>query len=131
VSSDVQNFYGSKGREGDAMQSKWTELFTAYANEYPELASEYERRMEGRMPENWKEKLPSYNAAQVYIFKYICLFSYSSSRHYLFFFAKETKAVATRARSEEVLNSLATSFEELIGGSADLTPSNLTALKVI
>jgi transketolase len=43
---------------------------------------------------------------------------------------QETKAIATRSHSEIVLNAVAGALPEIIGGSADLTPSNLTALKV-
>lgn len=48
----------------------------------------------------------------------------------LLLFSKETKAIGTRNHSEIVLNALAASFPEVVGGSADLTPSNLTNLKV-
>lgn len=69
------------------------------------LAKEYVRRMEGNLPSDWKAKLPVYSS-------------------------NETKVVATRNRSEEVLNAIAAVLPEIFGGSADLTGSNLTSLKV-
>jgi transketolase len=68
------------------------------------LAKELQRAISGHLPENWKSVLPTYNPA-------------------------DTKAVATRVRSEEVINALAPIISELVGGSADLTPSNLTLMK--
>ena len=69
---------------------------------YPE-ASELRRRIEGRLPDGWDAGIPK--------------------------FTKENGSVASRAASNIVLNALATTLPELIGGSADLTPSNGTALK--
>lgn len=63
-------------------------------------ASELERRFEHKLPNNFREKLPVYTPAD--------------------------PAVATRKLSQTVLNKIADSFPELIGGSADLTGSNLT-----
>jgi transketolase len=60
--------------------------------------------MSGAIPDNWKDGLPMYAIAD--------------------------KAAATRNRSEDVLNAIAAQLPEIFGGSADLTPSNLTALKV-
>jgi len=64
---------------------------------------ELERRIERRLPDGWEKKIPS--------------------------FTKENGAVASRAASNTVLNALAPILPELVGGSADLTPSNGTALK--
>jgi len=69
---------------------------------FPERA-ELERRIEGRLPDGWEKVIPS--------------------------FTKENGSVASRAASNVVLNALVTVLPELIGGSADLTPSNGTALK--
>lgn len=64
---------------------------------------ELQRRIDGKLPDGWDSKIPS--------------------------FTKENGAVASRAASNVVLNALAPVLPELIGGSADLTPSNGTALK--
>jgi transketolase len=69
---------------------------------YPE-ANELRRRIDGRLPDGWDAGIPK--------------------------FTKENGAVASRAASNVVLNALATTLPELIGGSADLTPSNGTVLK--
>jgi transketolase len=65
--------------------------------------SDFVRRMEHRLPEGWEAKIPT--------------------------FTKENGSVASRAASNTVLNALAPVLPELVGGSADLTPSNGTALK--
>jgi transketolase len=66
-------------------------------------ATEIQRRIDGRLPDGWESKIPS--------------------------FTKENGSVASRAASNTVLNALVSVLPELIGGSADLTPSNGTALK--
>lgn len=104
VPEEVRAFYSEIVRSKEAEKESWDLKFTAYCNAYPELACAYTRRMNNELPENWTNSLPSYDAA-------------------------EAKSVATRNRSEEVLNALAHEVPELIGGSADLTPSNLTNLK--
>ena len=71
-------------------------------NAHPDVA-ELKRRIDGRLPAGWEKKIPS--------------------------FTKENGSVASRAASNIVLNSLVGVIPELIGGSADLTPSNGTALK--
>lgn len=95
---------GSAAGVGEQAEAAWTHMFTSYSAVHPDLAGEYVRRMQGRLPSNWKDKLPVYSHT-------------------------DTKAVATRNRSEEVLNIIAASMPELMGGSADLSGSNLTVLK--
>lgn len=105
VKDQVYDFYRQKVTEGQLLEQAWDALLTSYEQQYPELAVDFKRRLQGQLPLDWKDKLPRYNAAE------------------------EKKAAATRNRSEEVLNALAPAFPELMGGSADLTPSNLTFLK--
>jgi transketolase len=81
----------------------WKKRFGAYESAYPLLAAEFTRRMDGRLPDGWEKSLPA--------------------------FTKENGNVASRAASNTVLNALVPVLPELIGGSADLTPSNGTALK--
>ena len=87
---------------GKVAEQAWDELLAAYASEYPELAGEWRRAMEGTLPHGWKSSLPVFEAG---------------------------KKVATRAASGTVLQSLAPVVPELIGGSADLGPSNQTIIK--
>eukprot|EP01039_Chlorochromonas_danica_P003139 gene3140-3438_t len=104
VKSEVYAHYRGHGAQGEAKEEAWKAVFQQYAAAHPDLAADFERRMAGQLPANWKDSLPTYSHL-------------------------EAKAAATRNRSEEVLNALAVSLPELMGGSADLTPSNLTFLK--
>ena len=89
---------------GEARESKWALGFAAYKAAFPELAAEYARRMHGDLPQAMAEV-----AADAVI-------------------AANTKAetVATRKASQMVLEAFTQALPELLGGSADLTGSNLT-----
>nr|MBC7245131.1 transketolase [Chloroflexota bacterium] len=87
---------------GSAAQAAWQARFAAYENAYPELAAEWRRVMRGELPEGWERHLPNFDPS--------------------------TGPVATREASGKVLNALAPHIPELVGGSADLAPSNLTYL---
>ena len=89
---------------GAALESSWNETLAQYQANYPAEAAEFERMLRGELPTGWADALPSYTPAD--------------------------KAVATRKHSEICLNALAPVLPELIGGSADLTHSNLTELHV-
>jgi transketolase len=102
VAKDTYSFYDRKA-QGAAAEAAWAAKFAAYAAAHPALAAEFERRAVGALPANWKECLPSYTVGD--------------------------KAMATRQWSGAVLNACAEALPEMIGGSADLTPSNNTALK--
>jgi transketolase len=77
--------------------------FESYRGEHPDLAADYERRLSKTLPLNWDTQIPD--------------------------FAFDNKGLATRASSGLVLNALAETVPELIGGSADLAPSNKTWIK--
>ncbi|CAH6723827.1 transketolase 1 [[Candida] jaroonii] len=100
VPQEVLDYYQSKVAESVKIENKWNETFEAYKKQYPELGSELERRLNGELPQGWEKALPS--------------------------FTPSDKAVATRKLSEGVLDALYPVLPELVGGSADLTPSNLT-----
>ena len=85
---------------GEAQQLKWLEAFNAYAASYPELAKEWNEMITGTLPEGWDAGLTPFAAAE--------------------------GPVATRSASGRVLNELAGGISNLIGGSADLAPSNKT-----
>lgn len=93
-----------KRSKGAALETKWQKRFDAYKSTYPELAEEYLRRMEGRLPLDWR------NQSATAISKVI----------------EEAKDVATRKASLRALEAYAPFLPELMGGSADLTGSNLT-----
>ena len=89
---------------GKAFRENWQTLFKGYAKSYPELAAEFERRMKGELPADWAEKSQAFIAKQ----------------------SAEGAEIATRKASEVALNGFAPLLPELLGGSADLTGSNLT-----
>jgi len=93
------------GRErGAADENTWNELFAAYAAENEGLAAEFARRMAGNLPENWDEFADKAIAG----------------------IAAAGENMATRKASLVALNAFAPALPELVGGSADLTGSNLT-----
>jgi transketolase len=91
------------GDRGARLEAEWRERWAAYAKAHPDLAAELERRLAGRLPEGWDADLPA--------------------------FTPKDGAIATRAASSKALNAIAPKLPELIGGSADLTGSNLTDVK--
>ncbi|EOW6771049.1 transketolase [Cronobacter muytjensii] len=90
-----------KGRQ---VEASWNEKFAAYQQAHPELAAEFNRRMGGEMPENWQQ------VTQEYIEK----------------LQAEPAKIASRKASQNALNVYGPVLPELLGGSADLAPSNLT-----
>lgn len=88
---------------GSLWEEEWRARFASYAKEYPDLAAEWETFMKGELPEGWEEALPN--------------------------FSPKDGPIATRVASGKVLNALAEKLPTLIGGSADLAPSNNTYLK--
>ncbi len=89
---------------GASLQAEWEETLATYRTQYAAEAAEFERMLSGQLPDGWADALPTYTPAD--------------------------KALATRKNSEVTLNALAPAIPELIGGSADLTHSNLTELKI-
>lgn len=90
--------------KGDKREQVWNKLFAAYQKAHPELAHELQRRIEKRLPEDWSETATA-----------------------LIEEMQQKKAtMATRKASQICLNHFAKLLPELIGGSADLTGSNLT-----
>ncbi len=97
-----KRFFSLKER-GKDLRRDWEARFERYKAAYPSLAAEFSRRMSGVLPEGWERNLPG--------------------------FSPDPKGLATRKASEAVLQALATSVPELVGGSADLNPSTYTWLK--
>lgn len=90
--------------QGQALESAWQQQFNAYQTAYPELAAEFLRRLQGRLPESWQ----------------------SQSQQLIEQLQAKPQDIATRKASQICLNALAPGLPELIGGSADLTESNCT-----
>ncbi|KFC79892.1 transketolase [Buttiauxella agrestis] len=93
--------------KGEKAEAAWNDKFAAYAKAHPDLASEFNRRMHGEMPENWQE------ITQNFIEK----------------LQANPEKIATRKASQNALNAYGPGLPELLGGSADLAPSNLTIWK--
>ena len=90
--------------KGTALQNEWQQTFDAYRADYPELAEEYQRRMKGDLPADFSEKANAYIKA--------C--------------QENGEVIASRKASQNALNQFGPELPELLGGSADLAPSNLT-----
>ena len=102
VPDEVIKYYRAKGDEGMDLEQKWNDLYHSYKERYPELAAQYDQERSTKLPENWKDNLPVFSAAD--------------------------GKVATRKASGKVLNAIAASLPSLVGGSADLAPSTDTNL---
>ena len=61
VLDDVREYYNKNGNEGTSAEEKWNVLFSQYRTAHPELSSEFERRMKGELPSDWKKCLPVYS----------------------------------------------------------------------
>ncbi len=94
-------------KDGAAAEAAWRELMGGYAKAFPDLAGELERRATGKLPQNWQDTVRQVMEALL----------------------KQSAPQATRQASQAVLNVLGPAMPELLGGSADLTPSNNTQFK--
>ena len=103
VPATTYDLYKQAATKGAEAEAKWKDLFTSYKAKHADKAAELEARFEHRLLDGWKEKLPQWKAGD--------------------------KADATRNTSGVVLNAIADQYPAMVGGSADLTPSNKTELK--
>ena len=106
IPDDVYVAWDGKPR-GKTLQQEWEAKFAAYSERYPREAGELQRRMKGELPGNFEQTVQAYIDA--------CLDK------------KET--IATRKASQNAIQALAPVLPEFLGGSADLTGSNLTNWK--
>lgn len=102
VPSEVYEVYRKAIENGANLESEWNELVDAYAAKFPEEGATFKQIAAGELPADWEASLPSFEG---------------------------TDAKATRAYSGEVINAIAGKLPQLIGGSADLSPSNNTSIK--
>lgn len=100
VPNEVLNQFRTAVDLGASYETAWINKLVEYEAEHPNLAPELARRLAGELPAEWETALPD--------------------------FPMDTKGIATRAASGAVLNALAKAIPELVGGSADLAPSNKT-----
>jgi transketolase len=97
-----EHFAAGIGARGEQARGRWAELFAAYHSKYPDLATEIELMQRRELPAGWDSGLPV--------------------------FPPDPKGIAGRDASGKVLNVLAQNIPWLLGGSADLGPSNKTTL---
>ena len=102
IPDDVLAFYRKAVENGRELEFDWKMKFDAYKNLHPSLGAELSRRLAGQLPEDWAAELPAFPA--------------------------DAKGMATRASSGKMINAIAPILPELIGGSADLAPSNNTMI---
>ena len=103
VPDEVLNFFREAADRGQKLEDDWNDSLNAYCRSFPDEGKELVRRLKGELPEGWESALPGFPA--------------------------DAKGMATRASSGKVLNALAARLPELIGGSADLAPSNNTTIE--
>ena len=102
VPENVRREFSKCLDNGRKAETVWNKKFKAYAKKYPELAQNWQKAIAGILPRRWDAGIPTF---------------------------RDGKAIATRAASGQVLNALAENLPTLIGGSADLAPSNNTIIK--
>ncbi|MFW9792768.1 MAG: transketolase [Candidatus Thorarchaeota archaeon] len=100
IPDEVLKHFREIGEQGEKKEKEWNSLFENYTKSHPELAEEFSRRMKGELVENWDDDLPVFKPSD--------------------------GPMATRVASGKTINKLAFKLPEMIGGSADLTPSNKT-----
>jgi transketolase len=106
IPADIRAAWDMRER-GARAEGEWRARFAAYKNEFPALAAELERRMAGDLPADFDDLINAYIARM----------------------QSEGKPLASRQSSQATLNAIGPALPELLGGSADLTPSNGTLRK--
>lgn len=103
IPQDIYDAWDAK-EAGKAKEKAWNDKFAAYAKAYPELAAEFDRRVNGKLPADWETK------AQAFIEG----------------LQAKPANIASRKASQNTLEEFGKILPEFLGGSADLAPSNLT-----
>ena len=102
IPDEALNHFRKSVERGEELEAEWKGMLAEYQKKHPDLGALWNTTMSGELPADWEDHLPSF---------------------------ADAKAMATRAASGEVINSLAPHMPMLIGGSADLGPSNNTDIK--
>jgi len=102
VPKEVYTKFREALKNGVKIEKQWDDLLKRYRKANPTLAAEFDLIRSGNLPADWEKSLPNFNDAE---------------------------AKATRAYSGDVINAIAPIIPQLVGGSADLTPSNNTGIK--
>jgi transketolase len=103
IPDDVAPFRKAQLKKGKDRQSEWQKLYDSYCEKYPNEAAELKLILNGELPKEWDTCLPE--------------------------FAADQKGIATRGANGKILNAVASKIPWIVGGSADLGPSNQTLLK--
>lgn len=103
IPDEVADHFQPTVEKGKENEDLWKEMLRSYTQEFPDLAEEWRRFMDGEFPEGWDRDIPCFPA--------------------------DPKGMATRVASGTVLNAIAEQIPNLMGGSADLAPSNKTEIK--
>jgi transketolase len=103
VPEDAAKNWAQARERGAKLESDWNARFANYKQQYPELAAEYERVFEGKLPAGWEAGVTKFPA--------------------------NSKPMATRVAGGNVINAIAQKVPELIGGAADLSTSTKTTIK--
>ncbi len=103
IPEEALNHFRQALERGKQWEGAWNEQFQSYEEAYPEKAQEWYQWMKGELPDHWEKDIPSFPA--------------------------DPKGMATRVASGTVLTAIAPDLPNLIGGSADLAPSNKTFIK--
>jgi len=104
VPDDALSHMRKAVERGSSLEAEWDAIWAQYKTKYVEEAALFESFLSSKLPEGWDKVLPTYTPAD--------------------------KALASRKHSENCINALAPVLPQLVGGSADLTHSNLTEMKV-
>jgi transketolase len=102
VPEESLNYFRQAIERGEEQESAWKKGYDAYCAEYPELAAQWQAELSGKLEAGWDKDIPTFPAGE---------------------------AVATRVAAGKTLNAIAMNLPNLIGGSADLAPSNNTNMK--
>jgi transketolase len=103
VPKETYDTYAAIASRGASLENEWTSLLSSYGKKYPNGHAELIRRISGELPHGWEKTLPVYKP--------------------------DDAAQASRKLSEIVLTAITPALPDLLGGSADLTGSNLTKVK--
>ncbi len=104
IPADIYAGWDAKAK-GAKAEADWNDKFAAYAKAYPAEAAEFKRRMANELPANWKAATDAFIAAT----------------------NEKAEGISTRKASQNAITALAPILPEFLGGSADLTGSNLTS----
>lgn len=104
IPDEIKEYFKQVEARGEKQEAEWRKLFDDYKKKYPEKVKQLTNWMNGELSRDWKSKLPV--------------------------FEDDGKKLATRAASGKVIDAIAPVIPNLIGGSADLTPSNNTRAKI-